>query len=224
MIDNPIYKSSSGVRVWLHCLLSATHTKHKIEFAGKEIELKVGEFIYGRYQWEKITRISPNTIENWINKLVKRNMIYVERRVRGYGSILGISKWEDYQTQRAIKRAMGERWASDGRAMGEYNKDKKDKKDKKGEKTIAKKKNKYSSLKNIKEQDMVEISQHYKVPLNFVKLQFEKMTNWCQAKDKRYKNYKRALMNWVLREAEGKVERGANEKYRAVDARHVQGL
>ena len=116
IIDNPIYKSSSGIRVWLHCLLSATHTKHKIDFAGEEIELKAGEFVYGRYEWGNATRISPNSIETWINKMVKRNMLYVERRIRGYGSILGISKWGDYQTQRAFKRANNERWVSDGRA------------------------------------------------------------------------------------------------------------
>lgn len=66
---------------------------------------------------------------------------------------------------------------------------------------------KYSSLKDIKEDDLLEISEKYRVPLAFVKLQLEKMENWCEAKGKHYKNYKRALMNWVLKEAEEKINR-----------------
>jgi hypothetical protein len=93
----------------------------------------------------------------------------------------------------------------------------------KKERNILKKEKKsYSSLENIAEEDLVEISEAYRVPLALVKLQLEKMSNWCEAKGKRYKNYKRALMNWVLKEAESKIERRSNEKYRAVDARNVK--
>ena len=81
---------------------------------------------------------------------------------------------------------------------------------------------KYSSLKSLSEKDFVEISQEYKVPLALVKLQHEKMVNWVKAKGKRYKNYRRALMNWVIRAAESKMEKSQNNKYRAVDARGVK--
>ena len=74
---------------------------------------------------------------------------------------------------------------------------------------------KYSSLKDIKEIDLVEISEKYRIPLPFVKLSAEKMTNWLEAKGKRYKNYKRGLMNWVLRDAQDKID---NKKGGFVDA------
>lgn len=77
---------------------------------------------------------------------------------------------------------------------------------------------KYSSLKEITENDLVEISGKYKVPLGFVKLCLEKMTNWLEAKGKVYKNYKRGLMNWVLSEAQNKVD---NRKGGFIDATEV---
>lgn len=78
---------------------------------------------------------------------------------------------------------------------------------------------KYSSPKDITPEDLVEISERYRLPLPFVKLQFEKMINWLEAKGKRYKNNKRGLMNWVLREAESRVERRQlDDRKTAIDA------
>lgn len=78
---------------------------------------------------------------------------------------------------------------------------------------------KYSSIKDLTEKDYIEIAEKYKIPLAFVKLQREKMENWLEAKGRRYKNYKRALMNWVLKAAEDKMIGGDwNDKKRAIDA------
>jgi hypothetical protein len=60
------------------------------------------------------------------------------------------------------------------------------------------KNNSYSSIENITEEDITEISERYSVSIGFVKLQLEKLHNWCEAKGKSYKDYKKALMNWVL--------------------------
>ena len=82
---------------------------------------------------------------------------------------------------------------------------------------------KYSSLKDIQEQDLQDIAQKYRVPIAFVKLQFEKMQNWLEAKGKRYKNYRRALMNWVLGDVQRAIERRQGDPTkRGVDARNVR--
>jgi DNA-binding MarR family transcriptional regulator len=83
-------------------------------------------------------------------------------------------------------------------------------------------KKKYSSLDDLTEDALVEISNKYKVPLSFVRLQLEKMTNWLEAKGKRYKNYKRALMNWVLSDAQKQIERRQGDpSKRGADYRHL---
>ena len=71
-----------------------------------------------------------------------------------------------------------------------------------------KKSNNYSSIDDITEDDLIEISKKYQVPIGLVNLQLEKLINWCKANDQSYKNYKRALMSWVLNDIQRKEEKG----------------
>ena len=75
-------------------------------------------------------------------------------------------------------------------------------------------KNNFSSLKDLTPEVTKEIAEKYKVPESLVNLQHEKLVNWVESKGKTYKNYKRALMNWVLAEAQKQVEgRRNNNRY-----------
>ena len=92
------------------------------------------------------------------------------------------------------------------------------------EKTINKGvvKGKHSSIKNITEQDILEIAERYKVSVGFVKLKLETLRNYCESKGKRYKNYKSALRNFVLGDIQKNIERGQNDTKRGVDARNIK--
>ena len=91
---------------------------------------------------------------------------------------------------------------------------------KEGKKNIIKRK-KYSSLKDISEEDLVEISIKYQVSLGFVKLKLETLANYCEAKGRKYKNYKSALRNFVLGDMQKQIERKQNDKYAPIDARNI---
>jgi len=52
-------------------------------------------------------------------------------------------------------------------------------------------------------------------------LQFEKLQNYCVAKGRRYKNYRRALMNFVLSDVQRNIERKANDQKSGIDARGI---
>ena len=81
---------------------------------------------------------------------------------------------------------------------------------------------KYSSIKEVGDGDIQEIANSYKVSPGFVKLQFEKLKNYCESKGKVYKNYKAALRNFVLGEMQRAVERRfPDATKRGVDARRV---
>ena len=81
---------------------------------------------------------------------------------------------------------------------------------------------KYSSINEITEEDLVEIAEKYHVPLGFVKLKLETLKNYCEAKGRRYKNYKSALRNFVLTDMQRQVERRQGDPTkRGIDARHI---
>jgi hypothetical protein len=67
--------------------------------------------------------------------------------------------------------------------------------------------NKYSSIEDIKEEDLQELSEQYNAPLGFVKLKLETLKNYCESKGKTYKNYKSALRNFVLGDMQKEIQR-----------------
>jgi len=90
------------------------------------------------------------------------------------------------------------------------------------EEPIKKRKHKkYSTLSDIKKEDLQEIAEKYSVTFGFVALQFEKLQNYCVAKGRRYKNYRRALMNFVLSDIQRNIERKANDQKSGIDARGI---
>lgn len=81
---------------------------------------------------------------------------------------------------------------------------------------------KWASVNDITQEDILEISQKYKIPDHLVHLQLESLKNYCEATGRRYKNYKAALRNWVLREGQRILDKRLPDPFRrAVDASNV---
>jgi len=81
---------------------------------------------------------------------------------------------------------------------------------------------KFSSIKDIQEFDIIEISEKYHVSLGFVRMQLETLKNYCESKGRIYKNYKAALRNFVLGDMKRMAERSSKDgNKRAVDARNI---
>lgn len=81
---------------------------------------------------------------------------------------------------------------------------------------------KKSSLESLTKEDVEQIAEDYHVSAGFVRLQLEKMSNWLGASGKSYKDYKKALRNWVLRDAEKLAERTRGDPTkRSIDARNL---
>jgi hypothetical protein len=77
----------------------------------------------------------------------------------------------------------------------------------------------YSSLSDITKDDLEQIAIQYNVSFGFVRLQLEKLNNYCESKGKTYKNYKSALRNFVLGDMEEQIKRRQNDTKSGVDAR-----
>lgn len=70
------------------------------------------------------------------------------------------------------------------------------------EKKILKEKKKYERITDITDDDVAEIAREYNVQHDHVKLLLSKMSDWCHAKGKSYKNYRLALIIWVKNDLE----------------------
>lgn len=86
------------------------------------------------------------------------------------------------------------------------------------------KERKFSEIKDLTENDLQDISDRYRVPVSFVKSKLEDMENWHAMKPHKnhYANYKRALMDWVKKDAIKLVERSRGDlTKRGIDARNL---
>ena len=97
LLENPIFTSERGFRIWLWCLMRAGHKERDIYFGKEKIHLKVGQFVYGRDSAGESLGLSPSTVRNWIETLkVDR---YLDIKSTNKYSIITILKWNEYQVK-----------------------------------------------------------------------------------------------------------------------------
>jgi antitoxin (DNA-binding transcriptional repressor) of toxin-antitoxin stability system len=77
-----------------------------------------------------------------------------------------------------------------------------------------------TSPDTITEDDINQIAENYKVSVSYVMFELEQLKNYCASHGKKYKDYKAALRNFVLRDMKQRMEGRINQNARpAVDAR-----
>lgn len=114
ILENPISQNPFAFRLWMECLLQATHSDCVIDYCGEEYVLKMGCFVFGRLAWAKRLNISSTTVQEWIFKMESRGMLTRQVTRQGKATVYKIEKWEDYQkpVRSSVSRASGERQVS----------------------------------------------------------------------------------------------------------------
>jgi len=209
------WKPAIWFKIWFYIVSKVNHKDSK--------QFKRGQGLFNFQNEKKYLHCTDDQTKKCIAFLRKNEMIDTKRSTRG--SIITVLKYNLYQDLSTYKSTTKSTKEARSKHEGSTPINKYDKYDK--NESIKKyiKKKEFSSLKEITPEVLQEISLKYKVPLSFVKLQFEKMTNWLEAKGKRYKNYKRGLQNWVINSAEGQIER--SKKYDnkgGTDASHLKSV
>lgn len=65
-LDSAVWDNPNIWRLWCYCLLKASYRENKVMVNFKEIELKPGQFVFGRERAAKELMVSRQTIYNWI--------------------------------------------------------------------------------------------------------------------------------------------------------------
>lgn len=93
--DHFVYKDSEMLHIWIHILLSASHTYHELFINGVVVELYPGQVIFGRKEWSKTLGITEMKLRTRIDTLVNTEMISKCSTTKY--SILTVKNWSDYQ-------------------------------------------------------------------------------------------------------------------------------
>ena len=95
LLDHPIFKNDKLFRVFVYCLLKASHKDREQLVGDSIVNLKAGELATGRTAISGATGLSEQNVKTAINKL-KALQIITSKPTNKY-SIISILNWDSYQ-------------------------------------------------------------------------------------------------------------------------------
>lgn len=95
ILDCPVFGNEKLLKVWIWCLLKATHDDFNVTIGRQIVELKKGQFVFGRHMASDELMIPASTVWSHIKLLEKYEMLEIESNNKF--SIVTIANWELYQ-------------------------------------------------------------------------------------------------------------------------------
>ncbi len=97
LLNSPIFENEKALKIWIWCLLKATH-KERLQLVGQqEVTLQKGQFVFGRKRASEELKMSESTIYKYIKLLEKLQMISINSNNKF--SVITVEKWEEYQVE-----------------------------------------------------------------------------------------------------------------------------
>lgn len=97
LLNSPIFENEKALKIWIWCLLKATH-KERLQLVGQqEVTLQKGQFVFGRKRASEELKMSESTIYKYIKLLEKLQMISIKSNNKF--SVVTVEKWEEYQVE-----------------------------------------------------------------------------------------------------------------------------
>lgn len=111
MFDNP-----NLLKVWIWCLLKATHRDHAQVIGLQKVELRPGQFIYGRNRAAEELKLKPSTTHRYM--LWLKEVGNVDIKSNNKFSVVTVVNWELYQIEEnKMDSNMDSKWTTNGQQM-----------------------------------------------------------------------------------------------------------
>lgn len=97
ILKSPIWKNEKALKIWLWCLLKATHIEREQLVGQKIVHLEKGQFVFGRKKASQELQMTESMVYRYMKVLEKLQMLNIKPNNKF--SIVSIEKWEDYQIE-----------------------------------------------------------------------------------------------------------------------------
>lgn len=97
MLQSPIFENEKALKIWIWCLIKATHKEREQLVGQQTVSLEKGQFITGRKKASEELKMKESTIYDYLKLLEKLQMIRINSNNKF--SIISVEKWEDYQVE-----------------------------------------------------------------------------------------------------------------------------
>ena len=100
ILKSPIWDNEKALKIWIWCLVKATH-EDRVQLVGQqEVILQKGQFIFGRKKASEELKMTESMVYRYMKVLENLQMLYIKPNNKF--SIVTIEKWEDYQVNEDI--------------------------------------------------------------------------------------------------------------------------
>lgn len=99
-----VWANPNMLKLWLLCLIKASHKESRFVFNGQEVRVSSGQFVTGRAIIEKEfnegvprdQQIVGRTLWRWLKKFEKEEMLSIKSTTKY--SVISIKNWDEYQS------------------------------------------------------------------------------------------------------------------------------
>jgi DNA-binding transcriptional regulator YhcF (GntR family) len=96
LLHSSIFQNPNLLKFWIWCLLKASHCDHNTRVGLQEVELKEGQFIFGRNKAGSELNMNPSTVYRYLSVIEKEGLVCANRNNKF--TVVTIANWGLYQT------------------------------------------------------------------------------------------------------------------------------
>jgi uncharacterized phage protein (TIGR02220 family) len=97
LLASSIFHNEKLLKVWIWCLLKASHKGYKHVVGLQEIELSEGQFVTGRFKGSTELKMNPSTFYKYLISL--KNLHMIELKSNNKVTVVTIVNWGKYQVE-----------------------------------------------------------------------------------------------------------------------------
>ena len=97
LLESEIFQNEKLLKVWIWCLLKATHKEHEQLVGMQRVKLNKGQFLFGRKKASEELKMSENMVYRYMKFLKDEGNIDI--KTNNKYSVVTIEKWEEYQNK-----------------------------------------------------------------------------------------------------------------------------
>ena len=128
LIESPVFQNEKLLKVWIWCLLKASHTEHDEIVGHQIIHLEPGQFVFGSIKSADDLGLPRTTFNRCISSLQKFEMLDIKPTNKF--SVATVENWAKFQAvPQAIGQQTGNKRTTNGHQTDTNKNDKKEKND-----------------------------------------------------------------------------------------------
>jgi hypothetical protein len=95
LLENPIFQNEKLLKVFVWCLLKASHTEHAELVGLQKVSLRPGQFVYGRHKAAEELKIKESTLYKYMMWLKNEEILNIQSNNKF--SVVTVVNWDLYQ-------------------------------------------------------------------------------------------------------------------------------